>query len=51
MSDKQIQSLIRYHEGIAANAKLYDRPTEGVLEEMTVKYLKELDQLKEKEKG
>ena len=43
---KQIQQLISYHKGIIANAKLYARPTEEALEELTSKYLQELGDIR-----
>jgi len=45
----QLKLLIRYHESIAADAKLYSRPSEGALEELTTKYLQELQGIREKE--
>ncbi len=46
---KQIHLLIGYHNGIAANAALYDRPSERSLEELTAKYLQELKDIRVKE--
>ena len=46
---KQLHLLVRYHDSIAANARLYARPSEGALEELTVKYLQELKGIREVE--
>ncbi len=46
---KQIHLLIGYHNGISANAALYDRPSERSLEELTAKYLQELKDIRVKE--
>ena len=45
----QLDLVIRYHEGISADARLYNRPSEGSLEEQTIRYLKELKEIKENE--
>ena len=46
---KQLHLLVRYHNGIAIDASLYNRPSEGALEGLTVKYLQELKGIREKE--
>lgn len=44
---KQLHLLIGYHDSIAADAQLYNRPSEGALEVLTAKYLQELKGINE----
>lgn len=47
--DAQLDANIRYHERIVQQAKVRELPSIQTLEELTIKYLKELKAIKEKE--
>ena len=44
---KQLSLLVNYHQNIVNDAKLYNRPSEQALEELTVKYLYQLKEEKD----
>ena len=47
--DKQLDSVIRYHERIAQRAKIIETPAIQALEELTVSYLQKLREIRVKE--
>ena len=46
---EDLEGCIRYHEGIIRNSKAYLEPSAQYLEEQTVRYLRELQEIKSRE--